>query len=290
MNMSRLVGLALVFVMPQAWADYECVAGYRDTTTAERDTMRAALETARNALPPAPEGWIVADNESISVIERLCRDFEQRTFSYGYQRRYDRVDDMEARDQLLREAGSGIMADIAAKQDRIDAIMRRVQELSEQAVAAAERQDYDRIDAINRDIEVATAEYSALLAEGDADDAMQAAQVEYSRDATMSVYIAFNGTHDSPGYGARRWSPAGVPGTVYRWRGTGDNANMDNALILLGNWQPNGNGGYEHSPDVGAGAALAQSASIRVTADPGRLEQTVAAIDFSALENLLAGN
>jgi hypothetical protein len=37
-------------------ADAPCIAGFRDSTPAERARMTAILETAKKALPPAPAG------------------------------------------------------------------------------------------------------------------------------------------------------------------------------------------------------------------------------------------
>ena len=271
-----------------AWGDYECVGGHRDTTLAEREAMRIALEAARSAMPAVPEGWVPEGDDSISVMQSLCRDFEQGPWRYGYHRNYQRIDDREARDEILKDAAVAMQDDIAAKQERMDALMARVMELSQQAAAAGEKQDFERVEAVNRQIEAVSGQIEALMAEGDADDNMQAAVAEAGRDISISLSVYFNASRDNPGYEARHWSPAGVPGKAFRWSASRDGVEEESVLILIGDWQAGADGNYEFVPSERLGAAVPQSIAVRVTADPGRIDELVAAIDFGALQGLLA--
>jgi hypothetical protein len=52
------------------------VGSDRRTTAAERQTMLRAMEAAKAALPPAPEGWQIGGYEELSVKTRTCQDDE----------------------------------------------------------------------------------------------------------------------------------------------------------------------------------------------------------------------
>jgi len=85
-------------------------------------------------LPDAPEGWVMQGDDQLSVPTGLCQDYA--IWPYQHTRYYQRVDDQEARDALIRESGERMMADINAKQPRLDAIMAKNVELSQTAVPA----------------------------------------------------------------------------------------------------------------------------------------------------------
>ena len=60
------------------------------------------------------------------------------------------------------------------------------------------------------------------------------------------------------------------------------------ALVLLGPWQPRGEGGLQAAPPVDAAAPAAQVISVTVIADESRLAATLDAIDFAALAQSLS--
>lgn len=284
-----LAAFFLVVWAAPAWADGECAGGYRDTTDAERTAMRAAIEVAREAMPAPPAGWIINGDDVPAIIESLCRDYDTGAWSYGHRRLYQRIDDQAERDAILQQAAATLKADLATKESRLAAIEARIGELSAEVVVAAEKGDYARLDELNVQMEAASEAYGAILAEGDADDQARSAQAEVNRDLVMTVDIDFNTSRDAPRNDGAAWSPAGVPGTAFRWHDTASDFQVDEALILLGNWAV-GADGMMHAPLSATGdATRVQSMSLRVTADPGRIEDVVRAIDFAALQSLIAG-
>ena len=60
------------------------------------------------------------------------------------------------------------------------------------------------------------------------------------------------------------------------------------ALVLLGPWQPSGEGGVQAVPAANAPAPAAQVISVTVAADESRLASTLDAIDFSGLARALS--
>lgn len=69
--------LAASLVATITCADSVCNGGVRETTLAERATVRTALEAVKEAFPPAPDGWAIVGDDEISVQAQICRDVEQ---------------------------------------------------------------------------------------------------------------------------------------------------------------------------------------------------------------------
>ena len=80
--------VSLVTLLPIALADAPCNKGYRDTTAAERARITAALQAAKSALPPAPEGWQLRGGDDISVTTSICQDGEAVPWDYSLSRSY----------------------------------------------------------------------------------------------------------------------------------------------------------------------------------------------------------
>ena len=142
--------LAAALGASAAYGDAECVRGFRDTTAAERQTMLGVMEAAKAALPGAPAGWIIGGYEELSPIGSICKDGENTPWAYSFSRTFNRTDDQAARDQALADAGVKARAAQAARQPRIDALMARMQTLSTELSAAAQKGDQARVDALER--------------------------------------------------------------------------------------------------------------------------------------------
>jgi hypothetical protein len=83
MMATLVLAAAAVSCASIARGDGPCNAGFRDSTSVERARMTAVLEIAKKSLPPAPAGWQIGGYEEISVVGRVCRDGENRLWSYG---------------------------------------------------------------------------------------------------------------------------------------------------------------------------------------------------------------
>lgn len=270
-----------------ARADGECFKGYRDTTPAERAAMMSVLETALDAMPPAPDGWVVASDDTLYVTPRVCRDHDSVPWRYDFSRKYDRVDDRDARTRILDDAAAHTSADMTSKQPRMDAVMERIQELSEAAVAAAEKGDYDTVDAINAEIQEASAEMERIMEEGGTLDRIDEATDAANLDTTIAIIVDVNSGHGLYGYGAEPTAvPPGADG-AYRWTDTeGSNVN-ETRMVLFGRWRTDGEA-FDPVFRDGAAPTAAQVISIRITADESRIASVVDAFDFSALAAAVA--
>jgi hypothetical protein len=276
-------GVAILVAAPPARSDAPCAKGYRDSTPAERATMTAVLQAAKKALPPAPTGWVIVGDDQISVTTNLCRDYEDAPWSYDFNREYQRVDDQAARDKIIADAGAASNAAYELKKPRLDAIMAKMQKLTERQVALLQKNDFAGAEAMNGEKAKLEAEYKKVLDEGDSDEQFAAAAARASHDMTMNIDVAVNSNQVMPDASAT--SLALPPGAraAFQWNTTREQITEGHALILLGQWQRNADGSWRRVRHPEMAPTAAQVISISINADPERLAATIASIDIKGL-------
>ena len=270
-----------------ALADGVCNKGYRATTAAERATMTAVLETVKKALPPAPAGWVILGDDQTVATQNLCMDAELSPWNYDFNRSYQRTDDQEARQKTFNAAAAKVAAAMKLKQPRLDAIMARMTKLAEQQGALIQKGNMAAATALNQDIANAQDEYKKIADEGDSEAQMEAASAEASRDLQFHVGLSINAGLSSMSTDAREFPLPPGARVAFRWSTTSSGLKTDHAQILLGLWRPNGTGRWRSMSGANRAMTVAHTMLIDVSADPGRFESTIAAIDFSALAKLL---
>ena len=80
--------VSLLAIAPTALADAPCDKGMRDVAPGERTRISTFLQVAKDALPPAPEGWQIRGDEEFSIPTSICRDIETVPWTYGFTRSY----------------------------------------------------------------------------------------------------------------------------------------------------------------------------------------------------------
>ena len=75
--------VALLAIAPAALGDGPCDKGFRDVAPAEKARITAALQLAKSALPPAPEGWQQRSQDDFSIPSSLCKDRENLPWDTG---------------------------------------------------------------------------------------------------------------------------------------------------------------------------------------------------------------
>jgi hypothetical protein len=276
-------GVAILVAAPQARGDGPCDKGYRDSTTAERATMTAVLEAAKKALPPAPTGWMTLGDDQISVTTSLCRDYEGAPWSYQFNREYQRVDDQEARNKIIADAGAASQAALALKQPRLDAAMARIEKITARQVALIQKGDMVGAQAIDGEMEKAQEDYKKILDEGNSDELIAAAAAKASRDYTMYINLVVNSNQETPDASAKSLPLPPGARAAFRWSAAHDNVPEDHALILLGQWQRSADGTWRRVRHPEMAPTAAQVISINVTADPERLTAILGSLDVRSL-------
>lgn len=282
------VAVVAMFGVTNAHADGGCAKGWRDVTAGERATMTAVVEAAKKAIPLAPEGWVVRDEDGVTMPTTLCIDQEAAPWVYVVSREYYHAAVQEARDQALKSAAVEMAAQMEAKQPRLDAVMAKMNTLSAEMAAAAAKADYARTEELGTQVQKLSDEYKAILEEGGTTEKMNAVAAEASRDLDMRIVVRVNALYESHDVDAEALRPPAGAQSAFRWKARGGEGGDAHALVLLGPWQPRGDGGVQATPPANAPAPAAQVISVTVAADESRLASTLAAIDFSALAQTLS--
>jgi hypothetical protein len=218
----------------------------------------------------------------------LCIDQEGAPWVYEISRAYYHAAVEEARNQVVASAAVDMTAQMEAKQPRLDAVMAKMTALSAEMAAAAAKADYARTEELGTQVQKLSDEYKAILEEGGTTEKMNAVVAEASRDLDMRVVVRVNALYASHDVGAEALRPPAGAQSAFRWKGQGENVNEGHALVLLGPWQPSGEGGLQAVPSANAAAPAAQVMSVSVAADESRLASTLDAIDFRALAQALS--
>jgi hypothetical protein len=284
------LAVATVFSAAIARGDGPCNAGFRDSTPAERARMTAILEIAKKSLPPAPAGWQIGGYEEITVVRSVCRDGENRPWNYGISRTYDRVDDYEARQKIMRDAAAYAAAEQAKRQPQIDALTAQMQQLSARQVALVQKGDMAGAQKINYDLEKIQNEYKKVLEGGDSQARIAAAGKEMERDLHMSISVRVNETAVQLGNGAANFPPPPGASVAQRWTrpATADMNEEGRALVLYGKWNRAGTATqWTAAPRANAVPTAAHVISVEVKGDPARIDALLQGIDFKSLATAL---
>jgi len=274
-----------------AAADSVCYAGTRDTTASERANMMRILEAVRRALPQAPAGWVVVNDDPPRVPESLCMDFERKPWPYDYSRTFRRADpakqaEMEAG---TRAAAEIMKADMASKQPRLDALQAKSEVLVKQQVALIEKGDMPRALALNEQMAVLQEQGKTIMEEGDAEERMQAIMKEAMRDIEIGISVRVNPWAESPaGDDSTAITVAGSPQAAYRWNSRHDDSYQGGAMVLYGQWRTLSHGGRQLVARSHVPANFAHGIAVSINADEQRLAPVIESIDFDALARLIS--
>lgn len=282
------IGCMLALGAATAAADSPCNKGYRDTSAAERATMMRILEAVRPALPPAPQGWVVVNDEPPSVPQSLCMDYERKPWSYDYSRTYRTSDKNDEIDAATRAAAGLMQADMTKKQPRLDAIMAKSEALTKQQIALIQKGDMNKAVAFNEQLAALQEEYRRVADEGDAQARGEAMMNEAMRDIEFSVSVRVNPWGESPADAdTTPITVAGRPVAAYRWNSRREGSRQGGVLVVYGQWRTTASGGLGLVARGHVPANAVHGLSVRVDADEDRLTSVIEAIDFGALEKLV---
>lgn len=283
-----LIGaIAIAAIAPAALGDAPCYAGYRDTTPAERAKMTSVLKTIESALPAPAAGWVLVNNDEISVPQSFCQDMAKVPFDYGFSRYYQQVGDQEQRNKLLNDQAA-IEAEIyKKKQPRLEAIQAQMEAIVAKQVPLFQKGDIAGAQKYDAEIQRLQAEYQKLADEGIDPAAMEAVAKEMSRDLNLTIFVRVNPmTARTPDDAKPTARPSGS-GSAYRWHVEDESRSEDHALYYFGTWFKRPDGSYQPSVRQGAPFSAAHGLSIEVIGYPDRLTQTLAAIDFAKVASVV---
>jgi hypothetical protein len=278
---------ALALGAANAFGQTECVKGVRDTTAAERQAMTSALEAALAALPPAPEGWVIGGYEEISVVQRLCMDYDTIPLESSISRTYNRVDDAAAREEFQAAAAAALRASMAERQQRVDALTAKNQEIAAQLGPAAERGDQARVDAIYRELDEINKQMEAVLNEGPSVEQLAAIGGEMTRDRIMTISVRVNASSAQTRDMSSTAPPAGAQ-HAFRGEVMSHGSPEVHTVLLFGSWRPRGADGDMETARRGTESIAApHGVAVTVRADPARVDGLLATIKLDAFAALV---
>lgn len=226
---------------------------------------------------------MIEGDDQISVTTNLCRDYEAAPWNYHFSRSYSRIDDQDARNKILADAGAASAAAQAQKQPRLDALMARMEKLTKSQVALIEKGNIAGATALNEQMATLQEQYQKVMDEGDSDAQFAAAVAKASRDQHMYIGVVVNSNQVKPDNDATVMPPPAGARAAYRWSQTRDGVPEDHVLMLLGQWRPAADNVWKRVLHPEMPPTAAQVMTITVTADPGRIAGIVGAIDVRTL-------
>ncbi len=270
-----------------AHADGVCAAGFHNLTAADRAVMLETLEVAKSTLPPAPKGWVIVGDDKVDAPTSICGDVIHNPWHYEHTRYYQQVGNQEARDKIIADAAAANAAAMKLKQPRLDAVTARIQELSKKQIAFIEKNDIEHATALNEDMAKLQEEYQKILDEGGGQQQLEAAAARASKDLQMNISITVNDGGQMFGPEVSNLAlPPGADAAV-RWESTSRGIDSSSVVILFGEWRSAAPGDWRIVPNPAVFTNKAHAIAIHITADPGRVASTLAAIDYAKLVALL---
>jgi hypothetical protein len=281
--------IGLLFFATVLRADGVCTRAH-PVTAAERATMTEVLQTARDALPSPPVDWVIVGNDAIATPRSFCLD-RARTLSYSFGRSYGNrsPQKQQASEQATATAASAMQADLARKQPRLDALLARMNALSQQAIQAAQAGDPAKVDRVNLEMEKVSNEYTALLQQGDAAAEVESAGAESLRDIDMHIAVRVNPGSTVAPPGATSVAPPPGARAALRWTTEREGITSGHALLLIGPWKQNESGqGWSPALVPAVPSVTAAWYEIEIEADPSRIEALMRDVDSAALAATVA--
>ena len=262
-----------------------CNTGVHQETAAERAQYTAVLKAAQAALPPPPAGWIIVVDpvNEIGGAGTICREYETLPWNYGFSRTYRQVADAESRNKILTDQAARQRVAMEQRQPRLDAAGKKYNKIIEQQTALNQKGDYAGAEKLQPQAVAAQKEYEAIFNEANSPAAADAAQKAFNKDLEMSIAVTVNPKFERVGAGATAVAPPAGAKVAQRWHVEDETQSNDKVLLLFGAWKPSAQGQWNTTPRAGVAPPGAHSVSVLVTADPARVTQTVASLNFAKL-------
>lgn len=281
--------VTLIGLTPAAFGDAVCNAGFRDATAAERAQMTNVLKAAQSALPPTPEGWIIAEDTSheLSVPTRICRDGESRPWSYGLSRTFRQTANAEARQETITDQAARQKAAMQERQPRLNALQAKLQTINQQQVALIQKGDYAGAEKLQPQAAATEKEYNKLLNEVYDPSAMATAAKEHDKDLEMSIRVSVNPGIENAGPGATALTLPASGKFAQRWHVEDESQSTDQALYLFGTWRQRSAGSWNSMAREGLAPTGAHAIAVHVSGDPARVTKTLPTIAFAKVAALV---
>ncbi len=251
-------------------------------------TIVPALTVIKNAMPPAPKGWIITGETKIGngPPDRVSGDIADLHISYTitYKRIAGVKEEQRRLDDLYAESSNRNQEDAKL---RIDELIQQQTETSLALRKATRRRNQAEMERLNGELEENGRKMRAIH---EAVDRKISLDVEphLVKDKEASILVSLNDASAElkPG------EPFAVPKAAYALRKEGERAGATSwregkTLILFGAWEPEKDGKFRAKADPTSFLPKARTVTIVITGDRKRAEDLIAMINIKAILGLM---
>lgn len=205
------VTLLLVGGVPLAHADGVCTR--RPPTATETAAYAAAYELFQRVAPAAPDGWAAEESPPTGAMPTLCRESGNVPPRRGFQRRFTREVDRQARDDRAVQAYAAMaerqQAQAAANKAQIDAIDAKINSLTAKMQEAATAQRFGDMEALGQQMDTLMQQRTKLAGYDQVDAETAQVEAEHSRDTEATFQLWFEAPRNEPRSGQPYRTSAG---------------------------------------------------------------------------------
>jgi hypothetical protein len=246
-----------------------------------------AVSKVKNAVPPAPDGWIVSGETKVNPLPVPGID-EVHFLSFGHTITYKRVDGVrQEREKLDNAYAESSRRNHDAAKSRIDELIRQQTETSLALRKASRRRNAAEEKRLNDELEENGKKLGAVHEDVDRKICRDVEQF-LIRDAEATISIAVN----DETAGLQRGEPFPMSGAAFALRSDGEQAGTTRwkegqSLILYGDWQRVGNNVFRGTVKRVRQGPKAQTIKITITGEGKRAEQLLKRMDLKAILSLM---
>ncbi len=284
------ITVAAIIALAGSTAIADAVA--HPATREEKDfylsTIVPALNTVKKAMPPAPEGWIIAGETKIQTDppDRVSADIAgfQAVYRIAYRRIVGVREEQQRLDDLFAESSN---RNREAAKPRIDELIRQQTETSLALRKATRRRNQAEMERLNNELDENGRKMRAVHENVDRKISLDVAP-HLVKDAEASILVSLNdASADLP-----QGEPLKVPRAAYALRKEGERAGLTSwregkTLILFGAWEPVKEGRYRTKADPSSFPSKVRTVKIVITGDRKRAEDLIGKIDIRAILGLM---
>ncbi len=292
MIMTSNLFISLTAIVALVGSTVHADAVVHPTTKEEKEfyvsTIVPALTVIKDAMPPAPKGWIVANETKIdnSPPDRVLGGIADLHISYTIT--YKRIAGVKGEQRRLDDlyAESSNRNQEAAK-PRIDELIQQQTETSLALRKATRRRNQAEMERLNGELEENGRKMRAIHEDVDRKISLDV-EPHLVKDTEASILVSLNDANAELTLG--EWFA--VPRAAYALRKKGERSGVTSwregkTLIIFGVWEPEKDGRFRAKAGPSSFSPKARTVKIVITGDRKRAEDLIDRINIKAILGLM---
>ncbi len=264
----------------------------RPATKEERDLYASvvvpALNSIKNAMPPAPNGWIVASEAKIPSAPPEQVTGDPTGLRFVYKITYKRIAGLKEEQRRLDDAyAESSSKNQEAAKPLIDDLIQQQTDTSLALRKASRRRDQHEMQRLNDELDENGRKMRAI--HEDVDTRISRDVEPYLvKDAEASIRISINDNRSELLQG----EPFVLQNAAFALRREGERSGIASwregqTVILFGNWEPDGQGRFRANTGQPPFSPKVQTITITVTGGRKRADTLISQIDLRTILSLM---